>query len=71
MAASNKHYETGSNPYYLNLNNTAKDFSNIEATNPQFGLLDFFSKHILIKNDSVSVPLQLTEDLIIVEEKKD
>ena len=32
MSANIKFYETGSAPYYLNVNNTAKEFSNQELT---------------------------------------
>ena len=51
MVADNKYFETGSNPYYLNLNNTAKDFSFAETTNPQFGLLDTLTKFIIVENN--------------------
>ena len=51
MAADNKYFETGSTPYYLNLNNTAKDFSFNDSTNPQFGLLDTLTKFIIVENN--------------------
>jgi hypothetical protein len=53
MAADNKYFETGSNPYYLNLNNTAKDFSLNDTTNPQYGLLDTLTRFIIIEDNIV------------------
>jgi len=46
----NKYSETGSNPYYLNQNNTAKNYSFSDSTNPQIGLLDTLSKFIIVEN---------------------
>ncbi len=51
MESENKIFETGSNPYYLNQSNTAKDFSNNDTTNPQYGLLDTLTKFIIIENN--------------------
>jgi hypothetical protein len=64
MEADNKYFETGSNPYYLNLNNTAKDFSISESTNPQYGLLDTLSKFIIIENEYQVEPIQIEDELI-------
>ncbi len=64
MEADNKYFETGSNPYYLNLNNTAKDFSFSESTNPQYGLLDTLSKFIIIENEYQVEPIQIEDELI-------
>lgn len=64
MGADNKYFETGSNPYYLNLNNTAKDFSFNESTNPQYGLLDTLSKFIIIENEYQVEPLHIEQELI-------
>jgi hypothetical protein len=69
MGPDNKRFETGSNPYYLNLNNTAKDYSAGEVTNSQYGLLDVLSKFVIIIDDLVIVPTQTSEDLILIEEK--
>lgn len=65
MAADNKYFETGSNPYYLNLNNTAKDFSFNESTNPSYGLLDTLTKFIIVEdNTEIHQPI-IQEELII------
>lgn len=65
MAADNKYFETGSNPYYLNLNNTAKDFSYNESTNPPYGLLDTLTKFIIVEdNTEIQQPI-IQEELII------
>jgi len=65
MAADNKYFETGSNPYYLNLNNTAKDFSFNELTNPSYGLLDTLTKFIIVEdNTEIQQPI-IQEELII------
>ena len=50
MDAENKFYETGSNPYYLNLNNTARDFSNLQdTTNPEYGFMNLLNEYSLIE----------------------
>lgn len=65
MAADNKYFETGSNPYYLNLNNTAKDFSFNESTNPPYGLLDTLTKFIIVEdNTEIQQPI-IQEELLI------
>lgn len=65
MAMDNKYLETGSNPYYLNLNNTAKDFSFNESTNPPYGLLDTLTKFIIVEdNTEIQQPI-IQEELII------
>lgn len=65
MKAENKYFETGSNPYYLNLNNTAKDFSFNDATNPQFGLLDTLTKFIIIE-DNLQVQQPIIEQELVI-----
>lgn len=65
MAADNKYFETGSNPYYLNLNNTAKDFSFNESTNPPYGLLDTLTKFIIFENNTEIQQPIIQEELII------
>lgn len=51
MDSQNKYYETGSNPYYLNLNNTTIEISNLQdSTNPEYGFMNHLNKHILIEN---------------------
>ena len=52
---NNNYFETGSSPYYLNQNNTAKDFSLNESTNPEYTLLDVLSKHILVEEHTTIV----------------
>ncbi len=69
MATDNKYFETGSNPYYLNLNNTAKDFSLQDYTNPSQGLLDTLTKFIIVENNvKIVEPIiqkeMVTEDAI-------
>lgn len=64
MDAENKHYETGSNPYYLNLNNTAKEFmTEQDSTSPEYGFMNILNDHVLIEQ-----PLQIVEN---VEENKE
>ena len=51
MDSQNKYYETGSNPYYLNLNNTAIEISYLQdSTNPENGFMNHLNGHILIEN---------------------
>ncbi len=65
MAADNKYFETGSNPYYLNLNNTAKEFSFNDSTNPSYGLLDTLTKFIIVEdNTEIEEPI-IQEEMII------
>jgi hypothetical protein len=59
----NKYSETGSNPYYLNQNNTAKDFSFKDTTNPQTGLLDTLLKFVIVKNPATDVSFQIEEKM--------
>lgn len=66
MQAENKYFETGSNPYYLNLNNTAKDFSFNDSTNPQFGLLDTLTKFIIVE-DNYQVEQPIIEQELVIE----
>ncbi len=70
MAANNKFFETGSNPYYLNLNNTAKDFSFNESTNPSFGLLDTLTKFAIVQENTEIQPI-IIQDQLIIEEGED
>jgi hypothetical protein len=65
MAADNKYYETGSNPYHLNLNNTAKDFSLNDSTNPPYGLLDTLTKFMVVEDNMVIQEPIIQEQLII------
>lgn len=65
MEAENKYFETGSSPYYLNLSNTAKDFSFNDFTNPSYGLLDTLTKFIIVEeNTDVQQPI-IQQELII------
>ncbi|MBS1516588.1 MAG: hypothetical protein JSS91_00715 [Bacteroidetes bacterium] len=61
--SENKFYETGSNPYYLNINNTAKDYSLNESSNPQSGLLYIMSKHTIIINDLIEEETNIIEEI--------
>jgi hypothetical protein len=70
MSANNKYFETGSNPYYLNLNNTAKDFSFNESTNPSFGLLDTLTKFVIVQENTEIQPI-IIQDQLIIEEGED
>ena len=63
----NKYFETGSAPYYLNLSNTAKDFSFKESTNPQYGLLDTLTKFVIVENNTEIQPPIIQEQLILVD----
>lgn len=67
MESQNKYFETGSNPYYLNLNNTAKDFSFNETTNPSYGLLDTLAKFIIVEGEIQVEPLIITQELVVVD----
>lgn len=49
MEAEIKYLATGSGPYYINLNSTAKDFSIYQSTNPEFGLLESILKVPIIE----------------------
>lgn len=54
MSSENKFYETGSSPYYLNLNNTAQEVANRDdSTNPEYGFLRFMNEHILVEEPKV------------------
>ena len=66
MQAENKYFETGSNPYYLNLNNTAKDYSFNDTTDPQFGLLDTLTKFIIVE-DNFHVEQPIIEHQLVIE----
>ncbi|EMQ95555.1 hypothetical protein D778_02389 [Xanthomarina gelatinilytica] len=56
MDSQNKYYETGSNPYYLNLNNTAIEITNLQdSTNPEYGFMNHLNSHILIQNPTLIV----------------
>ena len=65
MNLENKYFETGSNPYYLNLNNSAKEFSFNENTNPQYGLLNTLSEFIIIEPGLNIEPLNIVPGIII------
>jgi hypothetical protein len=67
MTSGKKYFETGSNPYYLNLGNTAKDFSFNETTNPQNGLLNTLTQHIIIE-ENIYIQQPLLKDQIILED---
>lgn len=65
MAVDNKYSGTGSNPFYLNLNNTAKDFSINDSTNPEYGLLNTLTKFVIVVDEiEVNQPI-IAEELII------
>jgi hypothetical protein len=59
MDADNKHFETGSNPYYLNLNNTSIEMMTIhDSTNPEYGFMNFLNQHILVEQ-----PIEILDSL--------
>ncbi|HEY8934606.1 MAG TPA: hypothetical protein VIM65_05270 [Cyclobacteriaceae bacterium] len=68
MDSGSKTFETGSNPYHLNLNSTAKDFSLADTTNPSDSLLDILSKFILIEDQYVIHSDKIQNDFIIEKE---
>lgn len=60
-----KIYETSMTPYYLNTNNTAKEYSVQYNTNPEICLLDSLSKNPIIeKNYEVNSPIIIQEFII-------
>lgn len=63
MDNSSKIYETGSNPYYLNTNNTAKEFSFDESTNPNYGLLNTLANFIIIEDEYTIEQIFTEEEL--------
>lgn len=63
MEIETKIYETGSNPYYLNTNNTAKEFSFDESTNPNHGLLNTLANFILIEDEYTIEQIYTVEEL--------
>jgi hypothetical protein len=66
MESENKFLETGSSPYYLNINNTAKEYSNQENTNPEYSLLSTLSKFIFLENNyQIQLPI-LQQEYVIV-----
>lgn len=67
MAADNKYFETGSNPYYLNQNSSAKDFSFNESTNPSYGLLDTLTKFIIVE-DNTEIQQPIIQMYLLVED---
>lgn len=66
MLAENKYFETGSNPYYLNLNNTAKEYSLTENTNPPHGYLEITSKFLVVEDNIQVTPVQLDSHIDII-----
>lgn len=67
MNSEKKYCESSSNPYYLNLNSTAKDYSFNESTSPNYGLLDILTKHIIIENiTEIQQPI-IKQELVIFE----
>jgi len=68
MATNNKFSETGSNPFYLNRDDTVKHFSLNDTTNPQYGLLDTLTKFILIEN-SIEIEQPIMEQEFIIENR--
>ena len=47
------------------LNNTAKDFSLNESTNPQSGLMDTLINNTIIENNTIILSPILEDDMII------
>lgn len=65
MSSENKYYETGSSPYYLNINNTAKDYSENETSCPQNELIDLLYRHTIILDENIEVEDSIMPNLII------
>ena len=63
MQEDNKYSQTGSNPYYLNLNCTVKDFSFSDCTSPRYGLLDSITKRTVFESEYKIEPFY-TEELL-------
>lgn len=61
-----KIYETGSNPYYLNISNTAKEYSDQLNTNSENSLVDNLSKNILIEKDYQEEASVIIDEFIII-----
>lgn len=64
MEDKTKILETGSNPYYLNTSNTAKEFSFDESTNPNYGLLNTLANFIIIEDEYTIEQIFTTEEII-------
>ncbi len=65
MDSQNKHFETGSNPYYLNLNNTAIEIMTLhDSTNPEYGFMNFLNQHVLVEQ-----PVEIVDNPQQKEEK--
>jgi len=58
METENKYYETGSCPYHIDLNNTAKEYSVQDSSNPQFGFLNALNENLII-DDSVQIEVPI------------
>ena len=69
MSSENKYYETGSSPYYLNINNTAKDYSENETSCPQNELIDLLYRHTIILDEDIEVEDSIIEEPIFAEEE--
>ena len=70
MLASTRFCETGSAPYHLNVNNTAKEFSNQESTNPSNGLMELLNKHVIIEDNIILINPQIANNLTIIKDCK-
>jgi hypothetical protein len=53
MENENRYLETGSSPYYLNVNGTAKEYTISDCTNPENGFLDILSKFDFIDDSHI------------------
>ena len=69
VSSENKYYETGSSPYYLNINNTAKDYSENETSCPQNELIDLLYRHTIILDEDIEVEDSIIEEPIFAEEE--
>ncbi len=66
MKTENKYYETGSDPYYLNLNNTAEEIPNFQDdTNPENSFMNLINKFDLIQNEIEIIQPVITQEFII------
>lgn len=57
MESINNRCETGSSPYYLNMDTTtSRDFTVREFTSPEFGLLETLNKFDLVEKPIIIEP---------------
>lgn len=63
MNSENKYYQTGSAPFYLNVNNTAKEYSINQTSSPENELIDLLCRYILIIDESIQIDTTDTNNI--------